>query len=148
MTHRRQSQKLVRASAGPLVLSRFTRKSKWGCISFSRRVSHVTRAQGSKGTRGWRWGEGVPQMMGAIPTCPNLLREGTALCIMDTDWWPFLFSQRKLQKFQTYTLASKLGITASDVLKTHQKKKKFIFNIYIYIYKWAKYNLNTNLKTK
>lgn len=47
----------------------------------------------------------------------------------------FLFSQRKIQKYQTYTLASKLGITASDVFKNPPEEKKFFFLIYIYIYK-------------
>lgn len=59
-------------------------------VSFNCRVSHVTRAEGSKGTRG---GEApVPQTRGVISTCSHLLWERDTLCIMETHWWVFLFS--------------------------------------------------------
>lgn len=76
----------------------FMRICKWRCVSFKCRVSHVTRAEGSKGTRG---GEApVPQTTtrrekgekgGGNPTCPHLLWERAALCIMQTDRWVTFF---------------------------------------------------------
>lgn len=37
---------------------KFIRVCKWRCVSFNRRVSHVTRAEGSKGTQGGGGGGG------------------------------------------------------------------------------------------
>lgn len=42
----------------PCFFSEFMRVCKWRCVSFNHRVSHVTRAEGSKGTQGGGGGGG------------------------------------------------------------------------------------------
>lgn len=75
---------------------KFIRVCKWRCVSFNRRVSHVTRAEGSKGTQGGGRGRRLQCHRrggggGEISTCPHLLWERVALCIMETHRWIFFF---------------------------------------------------------